>query len=238
MELKCGFAVSAYHRNHDRLSVFKTCITSIMTTKKENTVVIIVDDGSPVTEHLDWVTSQYPTIKCVRKSENGGIAKCKNTCLRELHEAGCDVFFLFDDDFSLLQTIEDKYVAALQEENVYVLSGVSHGNTVLCGFTSNTVRTHLLNGFLLCVTAETFMRAGYFKIFPEKYGHEHTWYTYRIMHVTGQPGFLDISDGENYYKMLDATGSLELGYVIHSIAQNGSVSSTEWSIDLFRDCVE
>jgi|LauGreSBDMM110SN_4_FD.fasta_scaffold56606_2 glycosyltransferase involved in cell wall biosynthesis len=235
MELKCGFAISTYHTRHHRLHVFKTCITSIMTTKKKNTVVIIVDDGSPITEHLDWVKSQYPTIKCVRKSENGGIAKCKNTCLRELNDAGCDVFFLFDDDVSLLQSIEDKYVAAIQEEDVYVLSGVSHGNTVLCEFTSNTVRTHLLNGFLLCFTAETFATAGYFKIFPEKYGHEHTWYTYRIMRVTGQPGFLDISGGENLYRMLDTAGSLEHAYVMYSIGVNSQV---DLSVGVFMDCIE
>jgi len=209
-----------------------------MTTKKENTVVIIVDDGSPVTEHLDWIRSQYPTIKCVRKSENGGIAKCKNTCLRELHEAGCDVFFLFDDDFRLLQTIEDKYVAALQEENVYVLSGTTAGNAVVGEFTPNTVKTQLLNGFLLSFTAKTFMRAGYFKIFPEKYGHEHTWYTYQIMHITGQPAFLNISDHRKYYKFEEFLSSVEEHVRERELAINEAALNMYLSELSFLPCVE
>ena len=238
MGLKCGFAVSTYHRNSQRYPIFKACIDSIMTTKKQESIVILVDDGSPVTEHLDWVTSTYPQITIVRKPENGGIARCKNTCLRELFEADCDIFFLLDDDFALLKQIEDKYTLALQEKDVSVLSGCTDYNAIIGPYSENTYQTSILNGFLLCFSVKTFMEAGYFKIFPHKYGHEHTWYTKRIMNASGQTCFLDISDSTQFYRFTPIQSSMDEEQRLQELVQNEMYLNLYLSNLSYESCIE
>lgn len=236
MSLICGFAISTYHRNTTRIPIFKACITSIMNTKKQDSVVIVVDDGSPVTEHLDWI-SMYPEIRVIRKLENGGIARCKNTCLRALSDAGCDIFFLLDDDFELVTQIEDKYSLALHETGG-ILSGCTQDNPSIGPYSDNTVQTSILNGFLLCFSAQAFTTAGYFKIFPYKYGHEHTWYTKRIMHVSGQSCFLDISDSANFYRFTPMQSSIEEEQRLQELVQNESALNQYLSSLDYEPCIE
>lgn len=237
MELRCGFAISTYHRNTDRLVVFKTCITSVMSTKKDDTVVIIVDDGSLITEHLEWVLDAHPSVVIVRRPTNGGISKCKNTCLRELGTTTCDIFFLLDDDVEIVKSIENKYILAHSEDNVSILSASwpPYGNPCLGSFSANTCRTPLLNGFLLSLTAKTFRKAGFFKILPHKYGHEHVWYTYRTMTCTEQPCFLDISDGMEFYKILPGESSVPEDEKAVGRASNG-FNPESWSRS--EPCIE
>ena len=67
---KCGIAVSTYHINLDRIESFKQCITSIMTYKKTDTIVFVVDDGSSIHSHIEWVHNTFPSIQVVKKKEN------------------------------------------------------------------------------------------------------------------------------------------------------------------------
>jgi uncharacterized protein (DUF3820 family) len=204
----CGFAISTYHRNNDRLESFKTCISSIMKYKKADTVVILVDDGSSVKEHVRWVKTTFPTIIVIEKETNSGIAKCKNTCLRMLYNSPCAYFFLLDDDIEILQPIEDKYILSLSDENVHILSGASGVNHIISSYSTNTNITQLLQGYLLCFTKQTFIKSGYFKVFPSKYGHEHTWYTYRVMKHNEQTYFLDIKNSVLYTNIIPALSSI------------------------------
>jgi hypothetical protein len=203
----CGFAISTYHRNSNRIESFKICISSIMKYKKEDTIVIIVDDGSIVKDHISWVKMSFPNIIVIEKEINGGIAKCKNTCLRALYESNCDVFFLFDDDIEILQPIEDKYIYSLENEHISILSGRSAWVKIISPYINNTIITEELNGYLLCFTKNTFIKTGYFKVFPCKYGHEHVWYTFRVMRILNQTHYLDIKDNEIYVKLLDVIES-------------------------------
>jgi glycosyltransferase involved in cell wall biosynthesis len=208
-----------------------------MNTKKQDSVVIIVDDGSPVTDHLDWVTSTYPEIRLVHKPENGGIARCKNTCLRALSDAGCDIFFLLDDDFELVAQIEDKYSLALQETGG-ILSGCTSTNPSIGPYSDNTVQTSILNGFLLCFSTQIFRAAGYFKIFPHKYGHEHTWYTKRMMQVSGQPCFLDISDSGKFYRFMPIQSSMDEEERLQELVENEAALNLYLSDLNYEPCIE
>lgn len=234
----CGFAISTYHRNHDRMESFKTSITSIMKYKEKETIVIIVDDGSIVNDHIVWVKTTFPDIKVIEKKENGGIAKCKNTCLRALHESECDNFFLLDDDIEFLQSIEDKYRRSLCEKKVGILCGLASDtfNQVIGEYSENTNITKMLNGFLLCFTRYNFKKAGYFKIFPEKYGHEHTWYTYRIMECTGQTKTIDIKFNEQYIKLICIESSISEEEKIYQIDINGKMMIS-YSFN-YEECIE
>jgi hypothetical protein len=205
---KCGFAISTYHRNDSRLDSFTMCISSIMKYKKPDTVVIIVDDGSLIKNHLTWVSITFPDIIIVEKPTNNGISKCKNTCLRMLYENNCDYFFLLDDDIEILQPIEDKYINSLYDDKVSILSGRAESNPVVLNYSKNTNQTNHLNGYVLCFSKLTFMKSGYFKVFPCKYGHEHTWYTHRVMSCTNQIGYFDIASNEFYIKLISVESSI------------------------------
>jgi glycosyltransferase involved in cell wall biosynthesis len=236
--MKCGFAVSTYHRNTDRLESFQTCITSIMKHKKKETLVIVVDDGSAVKDHILWVKTTFPEITLFEKEQNGGIAKCKNTCLRLLRESNCDNFFLMDDDLEVLQPIEDVYVKALCDKRVGILSGTTLGNVILRDYTDSTCVTQLLNGFLLCLPRYNFEKAGYFKIFPHKYGHEHTWYTFRVMTTTGQTEFLNIKSFMSHVRLINVLSSVPSEEVHSGFDINGKILA-QWSGHLNREeCLE
>jgi glycosyltransferase involved in cell wall biosynthesis len=234
---QCGFAISTYHRNNNRLKTFKICISSIMKYKKEDTIVIIVDDGSIVKDHISWVKTTFPSIILIEKEINGGIAKCKNTCLRALYDSNCDVFFLLDDDLEFLQPIEYKYLLSLNEKDISILCGRADSNAIINNYSVNTNITFLVNGYLLCFTKNTFIKAGYFKVFPYKYGHEHTWYTFRIMKVMNQTVFCDISFNDTYIKLLsvESTASDEqLNYELH---ENENSLHT-YSKNIYEQCIE
>lgn len=232
----CGFAISTYHRNQNRIQSFKTCISSIMKYKETETIVIIVDDGSIVNDHIIWVKTIFPDITVIERKENGGVAKCKNTCLRALNEANCDIFFLLDDDITFLQSIEDKYRKSLCDRNVKILSGRSAWNPIVQEYSENTIMTALLDGFLLCFTRYTFKKAGYFKIFPCKYGHEHTWYTFRIMNCTGQKGYFDIKFNDQYITLICTESSVSYEDKMYQIKENEKQVYTY--CDTYQECIE
>jgi glycosyltransferase involved in cell wall biosynthesis len=232
----CGFAVSTYHRNYNRIEVFKTCISSIMKYKEKETIVIIVDDGSNINDHIIWVKTTFPDITVIEKKENGGIAKCKNTCLRALNEANCDNFFLLDDDIEFLKSIEYKYTQSLCEKKVGILCGRCLDNKVIQRYSENTNITNIVNGFLLCFTRYNFKKAGYFKIFPHKYGHEHTWYTYRIMTCMEQHHFLDINCNELYYRLSNIQSSMSEEDRLYQLKENEQKLNS-YSCN-YEECIE
>jgi len=216
----CGFAISTYHRNNSRLESFKKCISSIMKYKKADTVVIIVDDGSSIKDHVSWVKSTFPTIIVIEKGSNNGIAKCKNTCLRMLYNSSCNYYFLLDDDIEILQPIEDKYIHSLDDENISILSGRANSNPIISNYSHYTNKTDHLNGYVLCFSRQTFIKSGYFKVFPYKYGHEHTWYTHRAMSCTNQLGYFDISSNELYIKLISVESSINDKQKTHDCNEN------------------
>ncbi|MBF0577717.1 glycosyltransferase family 2 protein [Dysgonomonas sp. GY617] len=73
---------------HNRYEVFASTLVQIQYFAPANTKIVIVDDASekPVSE------ATY------RFNQNVGIAKAKNKCFELLYNAGCEHFFLFDDD--------------------------------------------------------------------------------------------------------------------------------------------
>jgi hypothetical protein len=220
---QCGFAISTYHRNSNRIESFKICISSIMKFKKEDTIVIIVDDGSIVKDHISWVKMSFPNIIVIEKEINGGIAKCKNTCLRALYESNCDVFFLLDDDIEILQPIEDIYVFSLQHKLISILSARLEYNPIISPYFNNTIVTQELNGYLMCFTKNTFIETGYFKVFPCKYGYEHVWYTRKAMKTKLQDYYLDIINSHLYITILNIESSVCEEQKICNIAENSLV---------------
>lgn len=73
---------------HNRYDIFKKTLEEIQRFAPVDAKIVVVDDASdkPVLE------AKY------RFTTNAGIAKAKNKCFELLYNAGCEHFFLFDDD--------------------------------------------------------------------------------------------------------------------------------------------
>lgn len=108
---KIGVAITT----HNRYDIFKTTYAEIKRFIPDNGVLVVVDDASstPVPEAT------------FRFNENVGIARAKNKCFELLYNAGCEHFFLFDDDCYPL--VEDWYVP-------YVNSREPHLNYIFKNF--------------------------------------------------------------------------------------------------------
>lgn len=79
-----GIAITTRNRHE----IFRKTYTEIRKFAPANSVLVIVDDAS---------TSPCPEAT-FRFEQNVGIARAKNKCLELLYKAGCEHFFLFDDD--------------------------------------------------------------------------------------------------------------------------------------------
>lgn len=85
---RMGIAITT----HNRADVLATALAQHEQHLPPGAFVVVVDDGSkrPVSAP-DWV-------KLIRFDVSQGIVAAKNACLRELMNAGCSDFFLWDDD--------------------------------------------------------------------------------------------------------------------------------------------
>lgn len=72
----------------NRYEIFKKTYDEMKKHAPKNSVIVVVDDAS---------TTPCPEAT-YRFTENAGIAMAKNKCFELLYKAGCEHFFLFDDD--------------------------------------------------------------------------------------------------------------------------------------------
>jgi glycosyltransferase involved in cell wall biosynthesis len=201
-----------------------------MNYKKVETIVIIVDDGSIIKSHIDWVQSTFPMIQLVEKEKNGGIAKCKNTCLRMLKESNVDIYFLLDDDIEIIQSFEDKYINALKEDNVFILDGPSPNDS-----STHSCKKDNLYGPCICFTKNILLNCGYFKIPPQKWGHEHSWFTNRVMWCTNQSHYADISSSKYYMRVTNVNSTLDDKEKNSQATENLSIMN---NYHIYHSCIE
>jgi glycosyltransferase involved in cell wall biosynthesis len=172
--------------------------------------VYVVDDGSTDDEHLVYLESLSPSITVVRRPENGGISRAKNTCLRVLADMGVDVGFLAEDDIAFFPGWFEAYVTAHHATGIHHFSWawdqdpsgqMNKEIRQICGYP--VLATTLVNGVFLSFTPAVMQQVGGFKILPAVWGHEHTHWTKRIILAGLAPFFADIVDS-NYYLGLNA----------------------------------
>jgi hypothetical protein len=58
-----------------------------------------------------------------------------------------------------------------------------------------------LNGCFMTLTREMVEKIGYYKILPNRYGHEHTEYTLRAIREGFASGFMDLDGSDTYIKL-------------------------------------
>ncbi len=100
---------------HNRYDLFKKTYDEINRFLPSGSMLVVVDDASDV-----------PVKEATfRFKENAGIARSKNKCFELLYDAGCEHFFLFDDDCYPL--VEDWY-------KPYIDSREPHLNYIFTNF--------------------------------------------------------------------------------------------------------
>lgn len=107
---------------HNRYEIFKETYNKMNEFLPENSYLVVVDDCSdtPIKE------STY------RFNSNVGIAKSKNKCIELLYDAGCEHFFLFDDDC---------YPICSNWYKPYIDSGENHLNYIFEKFSDTAQST-------------------------------------------------------------------------------------------------
>lgn len=225
-----GLAISTFMRNspnlQERLGIFKHSLLSLYYSEY-NGYLCLVDDGSEVDDHLVYANALFGNrINIIKSPENRGIARTKNKCIKAILDAGCDIGFLSDDDIQYFKGFDTAYSRKMESTRIPHFSyyvNKKDANIQMYGI-DYIRQTPALNGCFITFTKQLIEDIGYFKIFPNKYGHEHSNFTYRAIHHGKIPYFCDICDSEKYIRLIDASdaiGSIEKNK--SEIAENGSM---------------
>ena len=207
--MKKGIAISTYFCEKtykNRLSVFKQSIDSLIKTDFDGNIFII-DDGSTINDHLQYIKDNYNKIIIVKKENNGGIARTKNTSIRVLLENNCDIGFVADDDIHYKNGWDLKYQIAITTTKIPHFCFFWHREEAFCDEREynefKILFTNVVSGCFFTITKKLINAVGYFKIFPYKYGHEHTNFTARCRSHKQIPFFCDIIDAQNYLCLIN-----------------------------------
>ena len=112
-EIKIGIAISTYTEEKTeakRYEIIERSLQSlqeVVKTTKVKTYVVIVVDGEVPEKHMNLL-SKY-NFNIFKKSQNGGVARTKNTSIRLLLEENVDIGFLADDDVLYKEGCLEKY---------------------------------------------------------------------------------------------------------------------------------
>jgi len=202
--MNSAISISTYMRTENfetRFSIFRECIKSFCDSNFEGTLHL-VDDGSPTKLHLHWVGELKDKRIIVHfKNENGGIARTKNTGIRLcLEDPEVKYFFLSDDDVIFKdKNWQNEYVNVMEKTNIhhfsYALPTDARKTATIHKVNGLEIfKTSYINGCFLTGSRALVEKIGYFKVFPYKYGHEHSNFSVRCSKVYG--GFFDLKNSD------------------------------------------
>ena len=132
-----------------------------------------------------------------------GVGYSKNKCLNALYEAGCDYFFLFDDDCFIKHPGFFKfYIHSKLEHAAYTF------NRKLISKGSIYNEYEDPNGCMLFFTRKCVEVAGGWSREFKGYGYEHSELSARIFNLGLTPArFIDIPDSSGLFEMADCESS-------------------------------
>lgn len=239
--MKIGIVVSTYMNEKTdkiRLDIIKKCLDSLLNIDIQ---VIVMDDGSINTKHIDLIDSYSDKFKIIHRNENGGIAKCKNSAIKFFEDNDFDICFLMDDDVEILDKEFYKYYIEAYEK-----TGIEHfclqpqyKSSVEKQINDYTyIESEFLSGCLLMITKNIIKEIGYFKILPIKYGHEHTNYTIRCIKYNFCPGFVDIKNSYQLVKLIDESNIISsiVRPTPDELDQNAKLAFN--NIEKYINCIE
>ncbi len=202
--MSVGISISTFfddNTSKKRHIIFQESIQSLLNTDFDGKI-FIVDDGSSIHNHLNFLSSFADERLCItQKNTNGGISKCKNTGTRLILESGLDIGFLADDDVIYKNGWDKQYVTAIKGTQIphFCCFVDAQKNTQVIKINdTNIIKTPYVNGAFLSFTKNLIDNIGYFKIMPYKYGHEHSNFSRRCLYYKQIPFFCDVVDSNNY----------------------------------------
>jgi GT2 family glycosyltransferase len=262
--MKIGIAISTYsnpNTTETRFNVIKNSLTSleknIKNSEYEIYVVVVVD--GPIPEKHITILNNFD-FNLYFKTENGGVARIKNTSIRLLLEQNIDIGFLADDDVLYKKNFLQPYVNSIVKGNIphmgycQVPEKVHPRNEwgkmgyIKTNYNGIEVMKHggKSVGCWLSFTPELIKKIGFFKVMDGKYGYEHINFTLRCIKQNLIPYAMDIIEPENY---LTHIGFLPIGYnkfvKSHSLEEKVRIEENNKNkveylkdLDQFYDCIE
>lgn len=172
--MKIGIGVTT----HNRREVLLHSLAEIRRFAPTGAVIVVVDDASE---------EPYPEAT-YRFEANAGIARAKNKCLELLDDAGCDEFFLFDDDtYPICSDWWRPYVESDEPHLMYIFTDFRdrptlRDTTVLYADSKLTAYSHA-RGCMLYLSRVCLERAGGMNPIFGRWGWEHPNLSERIYNL-------------------------------------------------------
>ena len=199
--MQTSIAISTYmtKSNFDyRFNFFKLSIDSLMNSEYKGNIIII-DDGSEIQEHLDYIKKiKYNKLSFHIKANNQGVAKCKNTSMRLAIE-NSDIGFIADDDLIYKTGWDTIYTDAISKTHFSHFTFCAENRSeqeVVNNNGLNILKLKNVNGCFFTVTKNILDTIGYMRILPYKFGHEHSNFSIRCINKQIIPYFVDVEKSD------------------------------------------
>lgn len=193
---------------HNRYDIFKKTYEEIQRFAPANAKIVVVDDASdkPVPEATH------------RFNQNAGIAKAKNKCFELLYNAGCEHFFLFDDDcYPMVEDWHKPYIESQEPHLNYIFeefkgSNKPKLNDTLLLYSDSNIRAYSHARGCMCYYKRICLdvSGGMSPLFG-RWGYEHPDLSNRIYNA-GLTSFryMDVPDsGKLFYSRDEHTGNAD-----------------------------
>lgn len=194
----------------DRPELLSLTLTNIIKHLPYVCEIVVSDDSTNADNVVKNIEScsQFG-IKRVDNSHDRGVARNKNSCIRELRH--CDYIFLFDDDCYPIKDDWAQYVIDCHKESGvhhFNLLDKSHHRLISEKRYSNFVieEYELVGGVFMFLTKDVVEKVGAFNKDYDVYGFEHASYTYRVFRSGLHNGLginLTIADLQDYIFSFD-----------------------------------
>lgn len=189
---------------HNRPDVFKKSLDQIKRFAPANSTLVIVDDASTI-----------PVENAYRFEQNVGIAVAKNKCFELLYNAGCQHFFLFDDDtYPIAENWHLDYINSGENHLMYIFQDFSTGNklndTTVVYKDSKIIAYSHPRGCMMYFTRKCLETAGGMNPIFGKWGWEHPNLSDRIYNfgLTSFP-YMDIANSKGLFYSADEHRQVE-----------------------------
>jgi hypothetical protein len=263
-EIKVGIAISTFteekteNKRFDLIDKSLSSLDNIIKKTKINTYIVIVVDGIIPKKHTNLL-GKYPFNIHIR-SNNGGVARTKNTSIRLLLEKDIDIGFLADDDVLYKEGCLEEYCSTILNGKIHHIGycqmhPLVHPKNewkkmgyIETEFNGQKIMKHKGKGVgcWLSFTQELIKKIGYFKVMKGKYGYEHINFTHRCINQKIIPFAIDIIDP---IRVIDHIGFEPAGYnkfnKSHSISEEyrkaeNKKNKDEWKkyLDKYVECIE
>ena len=262
--MKIGIAISTYtqdNTNPERYNIIEKSLKSLsdyVKTTNMNLYIVIVVDG-PIPLIHQQILSKYD-FNVYHRSDNGGVARTKNTSIRLLLENGVAIGFLMDDDVEYKDGCLEQYVSAMLNTGLHHMSYCQMPEIVhpkhewsKMGYLKSNINNYDVMthggggvGCLLSFTPELIEKIGYFKVMSGKYGYEHINFSHRAIYHKMIPYVSDIVESHKYinhigfepvsYNKFKKNHSINEAYRVSENAKN----KIEWrqNFNVIEPCIE